>query len=126
VTACVNANNQPIPNTNNQSETEWFTPPIGREAAASALGVSVRSLLDIRKRYERHHSIQAKRGRRVVFYKEHIEKMKELLKCEERSIAHRSPVGIPSGKMTLGSMTSASKVNASAGRRGSAIRKRLK
>lgn len=106
-------------------ERPWAEVPLNIQEAAAALGVSVRSLFALRRRYAKTHEIEARRSRRVVFYREHIETMKDLLKWENMTVARPRLAGSRSGKATPGAMTSMSKGLGTGALRGSAIRKRL-
>jgi hypothetical protein len=52
---------------------------LNRTEAAAALGISVRYFFDIRKKFETDFAVCEWRGRRPVFYRAHIEGLREAM-----------------------------------------------
>ena len=107
---------------------DWVQPPLGRQQAAEVLGVSIGTLFKIRKQYGENYEIEACHRGNIVFYQNHIENIKELLKWENRKMTEKAtyPAGTRFGKITPFAMTSTSRAKGSGGRRASAIQARLK
>ena len=61
--------------------SSWAVQPLDRAGAAKALDVASRSLTDILKRIGDSAETHEKRGRKKVFYPEHITNIREALKC---------------------------------------------
>ena len=106
---------------------DWDQPPLNRQQAARALGLSIESLFKIRKQYGASHDIDARHRGNVVFYRNHIDSIKEILKWEnERDLRLHHLAGIRSGKSGRGATISALKGKGFGGRRASAVQTRLK
>jgi|TARA_R100001143_G_scaffold55945_1_gene52311 hypothetical protein len=101
-----------------------FEVPLDCAQASRALGVCVRTLFDIRKKYRTKIEVCEMRGRKPVFYEKHINNIREVMKCENKMKDSRA--GIHSGRTGRGATISVSRETDIAGRRASAIRKRLK
>ncbi len=78
-----------------QPLSSWAVEPIDMAGAARALGVSHRTLTSILK----DHPIYAPRGRKKVFYPEHISGLREALERPNSPSRSGSAVGGPSGVM---------------------------
>ena len=64
---------------------DWAVPPLNRAQAACALGLSIESLFKIRRQYGASYEIAACHRGRIVFYPQHIEKIKEILNWENEN-----------------------------------------
>ena len=58
--------------------TDWAVAPLDRYGAAAALGISTRTLTDAVKRWPYYE----RRGRKQVFYPEHIDQLREAFQCQ--------------------------------------------
>jgi hypothetical protein len=110
----------------NSGEGNWKEAPLTRKEAARALGISVETLFNLRKAYGRSHEIEVVHRRNVLFYREHIETLKELLKWEASPITTTYPPGHPSGKTARIATISGSKAYATGAPRASAVKRRLR
>lgn len=79
---------------NRAAKPAWAEAPLDMNGAAEALGVCRRTLTDILSRFPLFES----RGRKKVFYREHIEGLREALRCEK--IGSRSGEKAGAGKLT--------------------------
>jgi protoporphyrinogen oxidase len=101
--------------------------PLSLIEAAEHMGISVRYLFNIRKKYLPDFEVCEWRGRKPVFYRNHIEKLREILKWENKDNSKlRGRVGIRSGTAGHIVTISMSKGAGSGGRRASAIQARLR
>jgi hypothetical protein len=108
-----------------ESNREWQQAPLDRHQAALVLGISVRCLYDLRSLYGNKFEISTHHRGRVLFYREHINKLREVLKWENTK-SQSYPAGIRSGKTAPDVTTFTSKGKGSGVRRASAVRNRLK
>ncbi|MEP0147111.1 MAG: hypothetical protein ABJE77_19465 [Tateyamaria sp.] len=66
----------------NMPSSNWATAPLNMEGAATALGVSLRTMFDVVKAHPHYE----RRGRKKVFYPEHIEMLRKgLNECASQS-----------------------------------------
>ena len=105
-------------------ESASFEVPLNCAQASLTLGVCVRTLFDIRKRYGNETEVCEMRGRKPVFYEKHINNIRKVMECENKMKDSRA--GIHSGRTGRGATISVSRETDIVGRRASAIRKRLK
>jgi len=66
--------------------------PVDSKGACRLLGVSPRKLIEITNRYPHYE----RRGRKKVFYPEHIELMREALRCQNSNLKAVTEYGMPS------------------------------
>ncbi|WP_165899321.1 hypothetical protein [Rhodovulum steppense] len=83
--------------------------PLSRVEAAKALGISVRYLFTLRKRLATEIEVCEWRGRRPVFYRTHIEAVRNALKCGNVMVP-KANANSRSGGMVTGFSTSTSSV----------------
>lgn len=83
---------------------QWVTKPIGMDAAAEALGISRRTLVDFVKKFPRYEL----RGQKKVFYPEHVSQLRrEIHECACKSngatdgLMHTVPPQMASGSDAL-------------------------
>ncbi len=68
----------------------WHIEPIGMDDAARAIGVCRRLLSDILARHP-HYETRGRTGRKKVFYPEHIDRIREALRCEKTGNPNSTP-----------------------------------
>ncbi|RMC37525.1 hypothetical protein C9E81_01875 [Paracoccus alkanivorans] len=74
-----------------RSLPSWADEPLDRHQAARALGICSRTLTDRLKQWPYYE----RRGRKLVFYPEHIRQLREAFKCQDCSSKSEAERGTP-------------------------------